>query len=185
LAPEGGGGYGCNQPDCMGFSGDICLRSITGDYYCTMSEGPLSPCPTNELSYYSREQFGNAYESSLMYDFKDNFLNNSSKGLEYIDNYYSLGKEWSGNLNAELAIQTAVVLTKFNPVMRAFLEPDAHTDEIILTPELSTSLLNLLNSYQTITKSSEGKQILNSIREDIAQFSNLTLGEILFILNNQ
>ncbi|MDR0829221.1 MAG: hypothetical protein LBN95_03805 [Prevotellaceae bacterium] len=178
---DGGGGTesGCHY--CGGDDGYCAPDPGGGLPYCNNFDYPVPTCSATELSQY--EQFKSAYESWLMYDFRDNFLFNSEKGRKYIDNYYYLGEEWAGNLNFELAIQTAAVLKNFNPVMSAFLEPNTHLNEIILTPELSTSLLNLLNSYEAITKSSEGKQILNSIRGDIAQFSNLTLGEILFILN--
>ena len=66
--------------------------------------------------------------------------------------------------------------------MLAFLEHDKHKDEIMFSNKFSESILNLLDSYEKITKSSKGKEILNSTREDIKKFANLTLGEILDML---
>ena len=130
----------------------------------------------------SVNRFGYAYNSGLMYAFRDDGLSNFDKGRKYIENYYYLSEEWADNLNYELALQTASVLENFNPVMSAFLEPDKYMDEVMIDAKLSTSLLNLLDSYEKITKSNEGKKILNSIREYIRLFSNLKLKEILVML---
>jgi hypothetical protein len=177
-------GKGCaNAPGCDAGTLDmICMFTIIGEYRCALTEGPNSPCPSQVLSHTAGDLFDYAYIPDLMYSFRNDFLSEFEIGRKYIDYYYYLGEEWKGNLNIELAIKTASVLIDFNSVMSAFLAPDEHMNDIMLTPELSTSLLNLLDSYETITNSSEGKQILNSIRADINLFGGKTLEEILIMI---
>ena len=124
------------------------------------------------------------YNPNLMYSFRDNVLTKSERGRIYIDNYYYLSKEWKGKITIETGMKTAIVLKDFNPVMRAFLEPDVNRDKVMFTASLSNSLLNLLNEYQTITTSAQGKEMLNSIRADINVLRNKTLGEIIAGLEN-
>ena len=169
-------------PGCENGSWDmICIRTLAG-FRCAFSDGPNSPCPATELQQYGGGKYGYAYELGLMYAFRDDFLSNTNKGKKYIENYYYLGEEWKGNLNFELSIQTAEVLIKFNPVMSAFLEPEKHMDEVMFTDDLSEALFSLLNIYEKITKSSEGKEMLNSIRKDINLYKGLTLKNILAML---
>jgi hypothetical protein len=66
--------------------------------------------------------------------------------------------------------------------MSAFLNPEKYMDEVMLDTELSNSLFKLLDSYEKITKSKDGKKILNSVRDDVKFFSNRPLKEILEII---
>jgi hypothetical protein len=121
------------------------------------------------------------FDLDLMYAFRDDFLYNSEKGEDYIDNYYFLSEEYEKKIGIPLALQTALFFKDFNPVMKAFVNPEYHLKEIMFTDELSNSLLNLLDKYETITTSSEGKAILASIRKDINSFKNKPLQDILAV----
>ena len=181
LEQQGGGGYedGCRY--CGGNDG-ICDFPPPDPGNPGGGKPICIPSCSGKVAHYGGEQFAYAYDPYLTYAFINDFLPNSDKGRKYIYYYYYLSEEWADNLNVELALQTASVLENFNPVMSAFLEPDKYMDEVMFSNKLSESIFSLLNSYEKITKSSEGKEILNSIREDIKMFSNLKLKEILDIL---
>jgi len=173
LAQQGGGVNpdGCNY--CGGTDG-FCDFDGNGIFRC------FGGC-SRQVAHYGGEQFIYVYDQYLMYNF-GYVLSNSDKGQEYINHYYYLSEEWEGKMNAELALQTISVLKDCNPAISAFVEPDKYMDEVMIDTKLSTSLLNLLDSYEKITKSNEGKKILYSVREDIRLFSNLKLKEILDML---
>ena len=172
---------GCGE--CGGTDGH-CVPGRDGGFpYCNPTDYPV--CISARINSMGLEQWERVYDAGLMYDFRDNILYKSYKGQQYIEYYYFLGNEWADRLNFDLAIQTADVLSNFNSVMLAFLEPERYMDEVIITPELSNSLLRLLYSYEKITKSSEGRQILNAIQEDIKYFSNRPLKEILAMIEKR
>ena len=119
------------------------------------------------------------FDLDLMYSFRDDLLYNSEKGEEYIDNYYYLSDEYDGKIGFLLALQTAMFFRDFNPVMEALLNPAGHESEIMFDDSLTASLLNLLDEYSDNTKSAEVKKILKNIREDVNNFNNKTLQELL------
>ena len=184
ISKQGVAETGCgSMPGCQDGTLDmICIRAIDGNFYCAYTDGPLSPCPATELSRFEKP-FIDVYDRNLMYSFKDDVLYNSAKGREYIDNYYYLGKEWSGKFTFEFAVETAKVLKDFNPIMQAFLDPQKHMNEVLFTPQISKSLINLIDMYNSITTSNKGKEILKTVKQDINTITNLKLREIIEILN--
>ena len=184
ISKQGVAETGCgSMPECQyGTLDMICIRAIDGNFYCAYTDGPLSPCPATELSRFEKP-FIDVYDRNLMYSFKDDVLYNSAKGREYIDNYYYLGKEWSGKFTFEFAVETAKVLKDFNPIMQAFLDPQKHMNEVLFTPQISKSLINLIDMYNSITTSNKGKEILKTVKQDINTITNLKLREIIEILN--
>ncbi len=120
---------------------------------------------------------------NLMHSFRDDFLSKYSKGEEYINNYYLISSELKDNISIPLALKTAVFFSHFNSVMAAFVNPENHLNEILFTENLTQELLDLLDDYEEIISSSEGRAIISSIRNDINSFKNKTLQEILSMIN--
>jgi hypothetical protein len=156
-------------------------RTINGEPDGCVLSGCLATdvCKTLSLSQKIERVFVNM---NLMDSFRDNVLYNSEKGENYVDNYYYLSYEYEGKIGLSLAIQTALFFRDFNPVMEAFVNPTGHESEIMFDDALTGSLLDLLNQYETITTSIEGKEILTSIRADINNFNGKTLQEVLALL---
>ena len=117
-----------------------------------------------------------------MYDFRDNVLYNSEIGETYVDNYYYLSEEFEGKITLSLAIQSALFFRDFNSVMEAFVNPAGHESEIMFNAVLTNILLDLLDQYDAITTSKEGKDIISSIKADINNFKGKTLQELLALL---
>ena len=182
---QGVGGNGCGTAHgCeVGTWDMICVRAYDQKYYCSFSDGPLSPCPATELSYADEPSYTAAYDRNLMYSFKDDFLYNSAKGRKYIDYYYYLGKEWSGKFTFRLTVETAKVLKDFNPIMQAFLDSENRTNTVPFTPQMSESLINLIDMYSSITTTRKGKAILETVKQDINTFTNRKMSDILKIVN--
>lgn len=67
ITPPGGSSTGCgSDPGCeVGTWNMICMMIITGEYACALADGPLSPCPATELSYYDGP-FIDIYDRGLM-----------------------------------------------------------------------------------------------------------------------
>ncbi|MDR1112827.1 MAG: hypothetical protein LBL18_03600 [Bacteroidales bacterium] len=173
-----------NNMNCFNFPSGIympCKESSPGQGVCS---GTL-PCATTQASasLQAKEMVESIFfDTDLMYAFRDDFLSKYDKGEEYIDNYYYLSEEYEGKISLSLALRTALFFKNFNPVMETFINPDKHLKEIMFTNELSDSLLNLLDEYEKITKSSEGKAILASIRKDIDSFRNKQLQDIFAMI---
>lgn len=108
---------------------------------------------------------------------------NSEKGKSYVDYYYFLTQEYRGNISISLAIQTALFFRDFNSIMNAFANPKEHLSEIMFDDKLTDSLMNLLDQYEKITYSEEGKDVLGTIRKDIKMFQNKKLQDILSIIS--
>lgn len=185
TSKQGVVGTGCgSEPGCeVGTWDMICIRSWDNGFHCALSDGPLSPCPATELSYADEPLYTAAYNRNLMYDFKDDFLYNSAKGRKYIDYYYYLGKEWSGKFTFRLTVETAKVLKDFNPIMQAFLDSKNRTNIVPFTPQMSESLINLIDMYSSITTSRKGRAILEDIKQDINAFTNRKMSAILKTVN--
>ena len=119
---------------------------------------------------------------NLMYSFSDVSLSQSKIGQAYIGNYYCLSEEYNGKITISLAVKTALFFKDFNPVMKVFSEPEKHLTEVPFDDKLSKSLLELIDQYEKITNSADGKEILASIRKDINMFRNKKLNEILAMI---
>jgi hypothetical protein len=162
-----------------------------GDGGCLEEQGQIPRCVTGGVCSSSEIQIAlqakNMVESmfidlDLMYAFRDDFLYKSEKGEAYIDNYYYLSEEYQKKVSIPLALQTALFFRDFNPVMEAFINPESHLSETMFTDKLSNSLLKLLDEYEKITDSEEGKAILASVRADINAFRNKPLKDILAMI---
>jgi hypothetical protein len=146
----------------------------------------VGPCTTENIqSSLLKENLSesNFINLDLMYSFRDNFLFTFDKGEEYINNYYLLSAELKDNISIPLALKTAVFFSHFNSVMAAFVNPENHLNEIMFTESLTNELLDLLDDYEEIITSSEGKAIISSIRSDINSYRNKSLQEILAMIN--
>jgi len=163
---------------------------------CTSGRGPCKVqggipkgcgdlCASEECAYQLLEarsverMFINA---DLMHSFRDNVLYNSEKGENYVDDYYYLSYEYKGKIGFLLALNTALFFRDFNPVMEAFVNPAGHLTEIMFDETLTLSLLDLLDQYEVITESREGKAIIASIKTDVKTFEGQTLQELLTLL---
>ncbi|MCL2098076.1 MAG: hypothetical protein FWH23_04885 [Bacteroidales bacterium] len=167
----------CSFPCWPEAHNKICQATVTG-YRC--QEGCFTQAVSLEIATGPMEVRGcqSYIDMPLMYSFKDEVLSKSARGEEYIDNYYYLSAEYQKNINLDLAMKTALVLKDFNPVMEAFLEPQQRGSEIMFGEKLSKDILDLIDEYEKITRSRKGKEILNSIRQDVANLKNKTLTEI-------
>ena len=164
---------------CSGSPEYSCMPDPGGaGAYCN-DGAPMPDCQGNEMSRMGISQWNEIYNPDLIHSFRDNVLSNSAKGREYINNYYYLSGVWKGKTTISLGFQSAVALVKFTTVMVAFLNPADHMLEVMFTPNLSNSLINLTNSYKEITNTEEGIEILNSIQADIRTLRNKKLEEIL------
>lgn len=172
---------------------DNCPRPCTGSFAssCDLGTGkcynelkPSTGCSCEEAEVSSRgTEYQKFINKDLMHNFKNVFLYSSSKGFEYVENYYFLSSEYSGKISVDLAIKTALVLKDFNPVMEAFMDPGNHISDVIFNDELINSILNLISEYEKITESGYGQEILDLIRKELKKMKNLKLKEILAFIN--
>lgn len=173
----------CGDPCPLGAGGCLIRTDIMGQEH---SECVTDPCSSREAqTILLNENMGeNIYINlGLMYSFRDDFLYMYEKGENYIEYYYYLSEEYQGKISISLALQSALFLKDFNSVLQAFLNPENHLTEIMFTEELTESLLDLLDEYEKITSTDEGKEMLTSIRADINSFKNKQLQEILEMIN--
>ncbi|MDL2296363.1 hypothetical protein LJC68_04325 [Bacteroidales bacterium OttesenSCG-928-B11] len=168
---------------CFNFppgSGEDCKMDNQGKYYCSTTVN----CSAQQASTALRGK-KEAYfiDMDLMHLFRDNFLYSTQKGISYIDYYYYLSTEFKDKINLSLALQTALFLKEFNPVMKALADNNNRTTAVF-SDEMSKSLQDLLTKYEAITKTQRGKEMLNTIRVDAKRFGNKNTEEIRAIFRS-
>ena len=67
--------------------------------------------------------------------------------------------------------------------MQAFLDSKNRTNTVPFTPQMSESLINLIDMYSSITTTRKGKAILEEIKQDINAFTNRKMSDILKTVN--
>jgi len=170
-------GYGCMR------DGDPCNMTSSGEYICG-EEG----CEQEE---YSELLIGNpefagtnilatAYNSSLLYNFRDNFLDNYPLGQQYISYYYQISAFTPLNFASEsLMIQTTYVLFDFIPAIERLLDAQNHGNEVLIDNQLQADLIQLITDYKLLSGDAYYQATLDAIILDINTFSGMTVDQVI------
>ncbi|MCL2246882.1 MAG: hypothetical protein FWC10_07210 [Lentimicrobiaceae bacterium] len=181
-AQVGAYNYTCqNDFNCPAGAGACKFDMLAWKHYCQNSTPICSATAVDNTLTVAQKIERTFINIDLMHSFRDIFLYNSTKGETYVDNYYYLSSEYEGKIGLPLAVQTALFFRKFNPVMEACVNPGGRQSEIMFDNTLTQSLLELLDEYEAITTSREGKAILASVKADVNRFNGKTLQELLAV----
>jgi len=124
-------------------------------------------------------QDGEVINADAAHDFKNNFLQNTSKGQQYIGYYYRLS----------LIIQLFKTVNVSNFIHHFSVAHDllncAHilqygeNSEIPISSSLKADLLDMIDSYRSVTQNAEYQEMLTQIASDVNRFAGMNRADIL------
>ena len=179
-----------NCYECGGM-GERCLQDQwSGDWACWDPGTPGQPqdnckvVQVKNLSIQSGLSTSEVSSNEVLYDFRDNFMMNYSKGRNYINYYYALGRfmEEKNIINAtnisqylQFTVITCTIASKLK---------GGNDNEIIVTPSYKVGALQIINNLRTQAgENASVANILNTIEADLNLYVNKTRVEILNTLN--
>jgi hypothetical protein len=184
-AKENGGGsqsWPCNaNPDCGDAIEGYC-------YYKERQNGPVKArCNTlfNSCSTLSTEKklssagyIVNKSEIDAIYKIRNLFLIKSTKGQQYIDDYYYASELIKGNISMPLALKFYELCNKsFFTKLSQFDNP-IYNDSIIIDNTTKQLLLDICQNIKHYSNDDRFNSIVSKVINDINLYSNKTLSEI-------
>lgn len=124
---------------------------------------------------------GDEYEGDddLLYDFRDNFLNNSSKGQEYVGWFYQLSTFIYDDISLSLALQAMDLLTNtVEPLLLELLNNPGSTD-ILYDETTRDVLVDFMNQIRELSDDPEFLALVDSIIDDINHYTNFSIADIV------
>jgi len=167
--------------------------AIMQNYECIASPFPGDPdfcfhfCATDiqskaisDSNALSQDSIRLAYDTTLQYSLRDDFMLEYYIGQKYINYYHALSSFLGENSpSISLMVKTARLLIDFNSLFEMLLDPDEYLDNIWLTETLADRLIDLITDYKAISNNRDYQEILDDIIADIELYENMTLGDLL------
>ena len=146
-------------------------------YDCTYVAGACDEEDASEVGGASQEtQESNA---ELHYNFRDNFLINSSFGQDYMYYYYLLSND-PMEMTVGLATDILELFVLVNPSIEEALKPEAaQSSYILITTEIQQKAVDIINQYRALTSNEELLDIFDQVENDINAYVGLTAAEVL------
>lgn len=153
----------------------MCDGGDGGDYcYGTDCRGsyPGGGCGINFVKEKNVENSELLIET-VLYDFRDNYLDNFKIGKKYINYYYHLSKliDDSPSLLLEIGKNIPILVTAQNRIKE-------NSDEIIIDDNDSNNLITLLDIFASKTEDDFMLFMINDIKSDIDRFKNKNFSKI-------
>ncbi len=167
-------------PGCSGMRG-ICVATPTG-YICKFPFEEI--CPTEgEITRLKNDTtvldtLYKAYDTTLLHNFRDNFLSNYSVGQKYINYYYSLAEFLVDNIPLSLSIETAEATFKVNNCIEKLMNPTTYGNSIVIDETFANELITLFNKYKSMDSDLDYKMALDDLIYDVTRFKGLSVNEI-------
>ncbi len=118
-----------------------------------------------------------AFNKSLEYSFRDDFLTKTVYGKALDTYYYALHNYIDSSITLQLAISTAQVMIDFNQVIMKLLNPSQYENDILLPLDLKIDLLQLLNTYRALNSDNTYLLMIDDVIDDVNLFSTFTIGQ--------
>ena len=113
-------------------------------------------------------------EKNLLYNFRDNFLYNYSKGQAYIDDYYYIAEHFNNpSVQYSIAAQN-LVKNKLIPIINKLMNLSDETS-IIYDSATATEIINLVNITKASLTDQNAINKLDNLNSDILKYANKTL----------
>lgn len=117
-----------------------------------------------------------------LYSFRDDFLASSSKGIQYIEDYYRLSDYFLDDISVQDAIEIVRIGNEIVPKLKHF-SSSQENDIILYNNSLKVDIINLINSFSKKTNDEEILVILNQIKNDVIMFSGKSIEDIKSQMN--
>ncbi|MBL7113042.1 MAG: hypothetical protein ISS19_13975 [Bacteroidales bacterium] len=169
--------------ECPIMQNNECIASpFPGDpdfcfYFCATDIQSKAVSDSNALS---QDSIRLAYDTTLQYSLRDDFMVEYYIGQKYINYYHALSSFLGENSpSISLMVKTARLLIDFNSLFEMLLDPEEYFDDIWLTETLADELTDLIMDYKAISNNRDYQDILDDIIDDIELYEDMTLGDLL------
>jgi hypothetical protein len=143
---------------------------------CVAEEGFIVVSDSTSISSDSIEE---AYDLEMFISFRNNFMKDNDIGQKYIDYYYDISAEISGNMNLDLALDIFNILINYNERLDWLQNTQSFGDEILIDNDLYYDLIDLLDEFDLISDDQDFEDIIEAIKSDIATYKGYTIEEII------
>lgn len=184
AAPNGGGNNGggsqCSVvPEC----------TSTEIGYCTFKEkqnGPTSAwcntfCSNNSAVSVLASNNYNLSEADIeqLYLIRNEFLLNSPKGRQYIDDYYYASRYLtSGNISLSLALKLYNLYSAHFFLTLSNFDNTEYDNTVVITPEIKSTISEMISLSRDVSNDLRYNEIIDRIEEDVELYENKTLSQI-------
>lgn len=123
------------------------------------------------------ELYNNLYENREIifeksYDFRDNYLSNSTNGRKYIEYYRKLSKYSVKNNLINKYYKEHLKITPKAVSLAYNLQHGKKSDELIIDNNISNEVMDLIKIYRNSLNHREIDDILNNIEKDLKKYTN-------------
>jgi len=116
---------------------------------------------------------------SVPYDFRDNFLGNSKKGIVYRNMYYELSKYGIENNLVNKYYKEHYDLLKNGIEIAYALQHGSNTNSIMINKSTRDDLKDMLGLYSNSPNHREIEPVLDYLEKDLEKYSNKPKSEIV------
>jgi len=115
---------------------------------------------------------------SVPYDFRDNFLGNSKKGIVYRNMYYELSKYGIENNLVNKYYKEHFELLKNSIEIAYDFQHGSNTDQILINKKISNDLKEMLQIYRNSANHRKIEPVLKYLESDLQKYYNKSKYEI-------
>jgi len=168
--------YDCDFPCNFPQNNANCVQDPYGVYTCTSGPDCGAKVAKQVVSDANRSFMVNLND---LYDFRNNFLQNSNTGKQYIKDYYSISTVIKRKVNLNLAIQGMnLANNKVIPITKVLLN-NPNSNSILYTDETRNQLIDFINELKKLSGDSDFQSTLKRIENDVNLYVNIPVRDVV------
>lgn len=170
----------CTSP-CPLIGGNNCKMRWGTGYECTYQTSCGGQDIAQNListSQMSTDSVNAAFNSTLHYNFRDNFLAKNTFATNFIDYYYELGGIYKDKYTLSVQIQTAMLMFQVNSQLSKLMNTSSNPNQILISSQLKSQIVSLINSYKLIYNDNYTEAVFQEIITELNWAENKTIAQV-------
>ncbi|PSG90426.1 hypothetical protein [Aurantibacter aestuarii] len=168
------GGYYC---DIGASGGDGGSNGGSDDGTCEDDQNRVAVVDQNIIA---NDLANELFDLDLHRNLRDNFLLNYNIGTKHTNYYYAISDfKMVSDYNTSTFLKMISTLPSLNTSVNRLLEDNTDNNTIILTQQLKTDIIAILDDLRLMSNNPDFNYILDDLENDLNIYSNKTKGEIL------
>jgi hypothetical protein len=160
--------------------GDPCLKggSLNCDQRPMWSCKGLTDCPKAALKPWNSYAEGEDPRDPVLYQFRDNFMDQSNTGKHFINDFYYIGSVINENLNASIAAESFTIIdTKVIPIINKLIN-HPESNEVLYDDATKAALIGYVNNVRVLSDDPMFLEIIDEVAINIEYFSGKTVKNV-------